>query len=92
MAGLLDTEIDIFGTALDPMSLENTSTSSNDPFSWFSSKIDSAFSLYESGVQAKIGAANTMLDYPKLIINGVIVLGLGFLTYKVLVSNKKVGK
>lgn len=83
---LENTEMDIFGSPLDLSTPESTSPTLFDAINDY---IDRAFTLYEKGVDTKIGAANTVLDYPKMILTAGVGITISVLVYKLLVSNKK---
>jgi len=83
---LESTELDFFGSPLDLSSPEPTTPTI---FDSINSYIDRAFTLYEKGVDTKIGAANTVLDYPKMIVTAGVTITISVLIYKLLVSNKK---
>jgi len=66
----------------------NTDTSTN---AWdvIQGALNSGFGLYKSGVDAKIGAAQTELSWPKMIVDAGILITVSVLIYKLLAGGKR---
>ena len=65
-----------------------TSTSTN-VWDVIQNALSSGFGLYKSGVDAKIGAAQTELSWPKMIVDAGILITVSVLIYKLLAGGKR---